>query len=127
VAGCLLALLVGCQGLHQARHPRARDRAVFPPGKTSLVVTLPLADVLDVVIPDPAPITGYVWEVVANNARVLEQQPGEGGGPAAARTTFSFFALKPGRSLIEFVLVRPEETEAITLAHCQVLVTVTPP
>jgi hypothetical protein len=123
--GCALALMGGCQEVHESRHPRARHRAVFAPGKTALVVGMELADELEVVMPDPAPITGYVWEVVANNTRVLEQERQPSGRAAGAM--FSFFALKPGRSLIRFVLIRPEETEAITLAHCEVLVNVAPP
>jgi hypothetical protein len=126
-AACALALMDGCEGVRESHPPRSRDRAVFSPGKTALEVKLPLADALDVVLPDPAPITGYVWEVVANNTRVLEQQRGPLDGPGAPGKVFSFFALKPGRSLIRFVLVRPEETEAITLAHCEVLVTVPTP
>jgi hypothetical protein len=127
VAGGALALAAGCQGVREARNPQAVDRAVFVPGKTALEVKLPLAHQLDVVLPDPAPITGYAWEVVANNTRVLEQERSASQGPGGSGRVFSFFALKPGRSLIRFVLVRPEETEAITLAHCEVLVTIPVP
>jgi predicted secreted protein len=126
-AACAVMLLGGCRNLSETHHPRSHERKVFVAGQNSLVVTVEFGTQLDLVLPGPGPIRGYVWEVVSNNARVLEQQRPPAGIGNTDSTTVSFYALKPGRSLVRFVLMRPDENEAITLARREAVVTVINP
>jgi hypothetical protein len=128
--GCVLAFAAGCQVGHGVQHPQAIHPVVFKPGVTSLNVTLPLAEQIDVVLLGPTVGSDFAWEVVSNNDRVLEQEgplrfvpPAAGAGPAGT-TKVSFFALKPGRSIIRWVLVRTNEAVAVPSARCEVFVTV---
>jgi hypothetical protein len=81
---------------------------------TAIVVVLPLG---------PEGSSGDVWEIASNNNKVLEQTSGLRAG-AAGTTTVSFYALRPGRSVLRFVLVHPGEAEAVPAAMCEVTVRV---
>jgi predicted secreted protein len=87
-----------------------------------------LVSAVRVVLPGPEAGAGTAWEVVSNNTRVLEQTgplkaiPSSGAPGSAATTIASFYSLKPGRSVLRFVLVRPNEAESVPLAECNLTV-----
>jgi len=93
-------------------------------------VDLGLVSAIKVELPGPDADSKYVWEIVSNNNKVLEQMgplqttPGSfsaGSGPA---TSVSFYALKPGKSVLRFFLVRPGDNDAVPAQQCQVIVRV---
>ena len=83
-----------------------------------------------IILPGPEAGTGLVWEIGSNNGRVLGQmgplkaEPAQAAAGLLAKTTVSFYALNPGRSVIRFFLVRPNLAEAVPVAACMLTVQV---
>jgi hypothetical protein len=124
---CLLALaLAGCDSA-PVRHPDTTQKIVLSPDDASPTVEIPVDSAIHVVLPGPDAASGLVWEIASNNNRVLEQmeplravsEPGQ-----ATTTEASFYALGPGKSVLRFFLVRPQEAEAIPAASYVVTVRV---
>lgn len=118
-----LVLSCGCDSAQQ-RNPRATQSVVLSADQATPDVEMEIVSAVKVVMPAaPKGSEGDVWEIASNNARVLEQM-----GPlkpdATGATAVSFYALKPGRSALRFVLVRPGEAEAVPAASCEVTVRV---
>ncbi len=130
LCACCLALLAlaGCEGA-PARHPKQTAECVLRPGRPAPDVDLGLESAVHVVLPGPEAGTGYVWEITSNNNRVLEQMgplaPAPDGAGAGPATSVSFYSLKPGRSVLRFVLVKAGQQEAVPAAMCEVTVRVT--
>jgi hypothetical protein len=123
----LLVLAAGCESA--IRQPRSTQTVVLAPDKPMPVVDADVVTNVKIVLPGPDPASGLIWEIVSNNVRVLDQTTGmkpvvDAAPGAAPRTSVLFYAKKPGRSLLRFVLVRPNEAEAIPAAKCSVLVRV---
>jgi hypothetical protein len=122
-------ILSGCDSA-AARHPKRTQKVVLSAEHPNPDVAMEVIDAVEVVLPPgPAGTVGYAWEITSNNARVLEQmgalKPGPlGDAPGAPATTLSFFALKPGRSVLQFALVRPGEAEETPASKCAVTVRV---
>jgi hypothetical protein len=84
---------------------------------------------LKVVLPGPETGSDLVWEIVSNNTKVLDQTSAlkavvpvpVGEKPT---TTVTFYAQKPGKSVLRFVLVHPNEAEATPVAKCALSVRV---
>jgi hypothetical protein len=122
----VLVLTSGCDTAPD-RHPRTTQRVVLKADQVAPDVTLGAISAVEVVLP-PGP-AGYVWEISSNDNRILEQMgPLKAGDPldaaGAPTTVVSFYALKLGRSVLRFVMVRPGEAEAVPVAKCQVTVRV---
>jgi hypothetical protein len=84
---------------------------------------------LKIVLPGPETGSGLVWEIVSNNTRVLDQTtPLKAASPVAPgekpTTTVTFYSQKPGKSVLRFVLVHPNEAEATPVAKCALSVRV---
>jgi hypothetical protein len=113
--------LAGCESAPE-RHPRETQRVLLEADKVSPDVPVEVINAVEVVLPPgPAGSDGYVWEITDNNVKVLEQMGPLRQGPPA---TMTFYALRPGRSVLHFVLVRPGEKEATPAAKCEVTVRV---
>ena len=112
----------GCESAPE-RHPRETQRVVLEADKVSPDVAIEVITAVEIVLPPgPAGSEGYMWEITADNVKVLEQM----GPPPAGRppATMTFYALRPGSSVLHFVLVRPGESEAIPATKCEVTVRV---
>ena len=120
-----LALAGGCESA-KARHPKETAQCVLSPGRQAPDVELGIESAVRVVLPGPAAGSGLAWEIALNNSSVLEQMGRLGAatdpGTGDAETAVSFYSLKPGRSVIRFVLVRPGERESEPAAMCEVVV-----
>jgi hypothetical protein len=122
----VLVLTSGCDTT-PARHPRTTQRIVLKADQVAPDVSLEVISAVQIVLP-PGP-AGYVWEISSNDNRILEQMDSlKAGDPLVAvgppTTVVSFYALKPGRSVLRFVMVRPGEAVAVPVAKCQVTVRV---
>jgi hypothetical protein len=119
----------GCETAPQ-RHPRGTQKVVLLPDRISPEVAIEVITAVELVLPPgPRGSAGYVWEITSNNVRVLEQMgpmkpASTGDALQAPMESISFYALKPGRSVLRFVLVRPNEIEATPLEKCEVTVRV---
>jgi hypothetical protein len=121
-------LLAGCED--QPDHqPHSMQTVALAPDKPAPPVAIDPVAGLRVTLPTPPPGSDYVWEIVGNNVRVLRQlsplrrdPPGAGGDPAT--TSMTFYAARPGHSLLRFVLVHPQDTDAVPAAKCTLAVTV---
>jgi hypothetical protein len=117
-----LAFAAGCESA-PVRHPKQTQEFVLTPGQPAPDAELGIECAVRVVLPGPEPGSGLAWEIASNNAKVLEQMggpaPAKGGG---ASTSVSFYSLKPGRSALKFVLVRPGQAEAEPAAICELTV-----
>jgi predicted secreted protein len=122
-----LFLAPGCDTA-PARNPKGTQTVVLSPDQPAPSVTIELVSAIRVVLPGPEAGSGYVWEIASNNTRVLEQMgplraiPASAAPGAKATTAVSFYALKPGRSVIRFFLVRPNAAEAVPAASCMLTV-----
>ena len=107
-----------------------RSPADFTPDRAAQSVTIPLVSAIRVILPGPEPWTNLAWEIGSNNTRVLDQMgplkvvPASAALGSAQTTAASFYALKPGRSVLRFFLVRPNESEAVPAASCTLTVVV---
>jgi hypothetical protein len=124
-----MAALSGCESAPQ-RHPRSIQTVALSADRVSPDVAIDVVTAVELVLPQgPQGSAGCAWEITSNNVRILEQMGPMRPAPAgdslrAPMTSISFYALKQGRSVLRFVLVRPNETEAIPLAKCEVTVRV---
>ena len=120
-----LALAGGCESA-QVRDPKATTQCVLAPGRQAPDVELGIESAVRIVLPGPAAGADLVWEIALNNSSVLEQMGPLGAATdprtGAAASAVSFYSLKPGRSVIRFVLVRPGEREAVPASMCEVTV-----
>jgi hypothetical protein len=119
-----LVLAAGC-ATTEGRHPKTTQVVTLTPDQDAPDVALGLVSAVQVVLPGPAKGSGLVWEVISNNNKVLEQMsplkevPGE-----HPTTTVSFYALKPGKSVLRFYLLPTGQQEAAPAGKCQVTVRV---
>jgi hypothetical protein len=121
ILAAALALAAGCESAPE-RHPRETQRVVLEADKVSPDVAMDVITAVEVVLPPaPAGSEGFAWEITGNNVKVLEQMGPLRQGPPASMT---FYALRPGRSVLHFVLVRPGEAEATPASKCEVTIRV---
>jgi hypothetical protein len=120
-----LGAATGCDS-PPARQPRHTLTVELSPGGETPVVEMGLVSAVHVVLPGPDPGSGLAWEIASNNTTVLEQMEplSTAAGPAGTTTSVSFYSLRPGKSVLRFVLVHPAETEAVPAAQCQATVRV---
>ncbi len=131
---CLAALSLGaafsgCESAPQ-RQPRTTRTVVLAPDHPAPDTEIGLVSAIRLVLPAPAEGSSKIWEIVSNNNKVLDQMgpmkavpAGEtaDGKPAIA---FSFYALRPGKSVLRFDLLDPRLSEAVPAATCAVTVRV---
>jgi hypothetical protein len=124
-----LSLLAGCATpASNVRHPKVTQVCVLSPDRPSPEVDLGLVSAIKVQLPGPDADSKYVWEIVSNNNRVLEQmgplQTKPGSLPAGSEptTSVSFYALKPGKSVLRFFLVRSGDNDAVPAQQCELIV-----
>ena len=119
-----LVLAAGCD-TQEVRHPRNTQVVVLSPDQAAPDVALGLVSSVQFVLPGPDAVSGLVWEIASNNNRVLEQMgPLKTTTGATTSTSASFYALKPGKSVLRFFLVHPSEKVAVPAAKCEVTVQV---
>jgi hypothetical protein len=127
-AGFLALVLVAACESTPARRPNSTQTIVLTPKDASPVVEMEIASAIHVVLPGPDAGSGYAWEIASNNSKILEQMgplkaaAAPGGGTT---TGVSFYSLRPGRSVLRFFLVRPEEQVAVPAGSYEVTVRVT--
>ena len=128
-SAALLCLAPGCDS-NPNRVPRTTQTVALSPDRPAQSVTIPLVTAIRVVLPGPEAWSGLAWVIGSNNTRVLEQMgplrvvPASAAPGSAQTTATSFYALKPGRSVLRFFLVRPNESEAVPAASCTLTVVV---
>jgi hypothetical protein len=119
-----LALAAGCDTT-EARHPKTTQVVALSTDKPAPDVDLGLVSAVQVVLPGPDAGSGLAWEIASNNTLVLDQMgPLKATAGAPATTTVSFYALKPGKSVLRFFLVHPSDQDAVPSAKCEVTVRV---
>jgi hypothetical protein len=123
----LLVLAAGCESA--VRQPRSTQTIVLVPDQAMPTIDTDVVTNVRVELPGPDAGSGLIWEIVSNNVRILDQttalKPVGAGAPGAGPRTFViFYAKKPGKSLLRFVLVQPNQAEAIPVSKCSVLVRV---
>jgi len=121
--------LPGCDTA-PVREPKTTRTIYLHVDRPSPDVEMGLVSAVRVVLPGPEPGSGHLWEIASNDTRVLEQMgpmkveaAAEEAGSRPA-TTVSFYALKPGRSLLRFYLLDPKLAEAVPAATCELTVRV---
>jgi hypothetical protein len=127
-----LALVLALSGCVSApdRHPKETQKVVLSTDRAAPDIEIEVVSAVEIVLPSgPAGSAGDAWEIASNNVKVLEQmgpmKPEAPGDAFAAPTTrVSFYALKPGKSVLRFVLVKPGVAEETPAAQCSVTVRV---
>jgi hypothetical protein len=123
-ASLVLALAAGCDTT-EARHPKTTQVVTFVKDQTAPDVELGLVSAVQVVLPGPDAGSGLTWEIISNNNNILEQMgPLRTTTGTQITTSASFYALKPGKSVLRFYLVRVGDQDAVPLAKCEVTVRV---
>jgi hypothetical protein len=129
VAGILaLAVSSGCDST-PVRVARATLVVPLSPDHASTPVDIEVVTNISVEIPAPPAGSDLIWEIVSNNTRVLDQTtPLKPKAPAVAGESpawsVTFYSLRPGKSVLRFVLVHPNEAEATPVAKCALSVRV---
>jgi hypothetical protein len=131
-AVAVLALMLAVYGCESApdRHPKGTQKVVLSADHAAPDVEIEVVSAVEIVLPPgPAGSAGDVWEIASNNIRVLEQMgpmkaEAPGDASAAPASTVRFYALKPGKSVLRFVLVSPGAGESTPAAQCSVVVRV---
>ncbi|HEY5079445.1 MAG TPA: hypothetical protein VII43_06340 [Opitutaceae bacterium] len=119
-----VALAAGCDTT-EVRHPKTTQVVVFVRDQAVPDVALGLVSAVQVVLPGPDAGSGLSWEIISNNNLILEQMgPLKTTTGATTTTTVSFYALKPGKSVLRFFLLNPRDQEAVPVAKCEVTVRV---
>jgi hypothetical protein len=119
----IAVMLFGCD-TEPNRVPRSTQTVDLSYEHASEDVAMDVVTAIKVVLPPgPAAASGDVWEIASNNNKVLLQTSPLRGDPASV-STVTFYALKPGRSVLRFVLVPPGQAEAVPAAKCEVTVRV---
>jgi hypothetical protein len=119
-----LAFAAGCD-TQEARHPKNTQVVVLSPDQSAPDVTLGLVSAVQVVLPGPNAGSGLIWEIISNNNKILEQMgPLKTTTAATTTTSASFYALKPGKSVLRFYLVRSGDQDAVPVEKCEVTVRV---
>jgi len=129
-AFCLAALLLsaGCDTT-PVRVARSTQTITMTPDHPNPPIDIEVVTNLKIVLPGPDSGSGLVWEIVSNNTKVLDQTtPLKAVVPVAAgdkpTTSVTFYSLRPGKSVLRFVLVHLNEAEAIPVAKCALSVLV---
>jgi hypothetical protein len=119
-----LAFASGCD-TPEGRHPKTTQVVALLPNQVTPDVILGLVSAIQVVLPGPTEGSGLVWEIASNDNRILEQMTPVKVTPGTPpTTTVSFYALKPGKSVMRFFLVHPSEQVAVPVTRCEVTVRV---
>jgi hypothetical protein len=129
LACAAVALFQGCEDA-PVRVARTTDTLVLSPDKPTPDTEIEVATNLHVVLPGPEMGSGLVWEIVSNNIRVLDQTTALKPDVTAAvdskpTSSITFYAIKPGKSVLRFVLVPPGEKEATPAAKCAAVIRAT--
>ena len=119
-----LALCAGCDTAPQ-RQARSTLTCILVPDHPADPVKIAIVTGIKVVLPGPDAGSNLVWEIASNNNKVLEQTTPLRVSPGSpVTTTASFYALKPGKSVLRFFLVPPGNKEAVPAARCELTVRV---
>jgi predicted secreted protein len=121
-------VLTGCES-RVAYEPKSTSTLVLTPAERGPTTSIDLVTAVKLVLPGPDPASGYAWVLVGNNVIVLGQMDQltykpDPSSPAGGTTSIRFYAAKPGRSIVRFVLVRPDDKEAVPVERYSVLVIV---
>ena len=125
----LLGLVAGCD-TPPAHVPKTTRTFVLSSEQASPDVEMQLVSAIRVVLPGPEAGSELNWVIISNNNKVLDQMgpikpvaPSQalGAGPASE---VSFYALKPGKSVLRFYLINSKLAEAVPAAKCQLTVRV---
>lgn len=124
-----LAALLAATGCESAptRHARSTQTFTYRAGAAPASVDMEIVTELTVVLPGPEPGSGLAWAIVSNNNKVIDQTASlrvvtsPWGAPV---TTTTFYALKPGKSLLQFFLLPVSQREAFPVQKCEINVRV---
>jgi hypothetical protein len=121
---CVLLLALAACDTQPNRVPRSTRTLELSPARPSPDVEIGLVSAVRIVLPGPEAGTGLSWEISSNNNKVLDPMGPMKAEAAAGTSSISFYALRPGKSVLRFVLVRTSEAEATPAAACQVTIRV---
>ena len=131
VVAALAALLVGLGGCQSAQPlvPKSSQTVALSAAHRTPVVTVPIITEVKFVLPGPTQGSGFNWIVNGNNVKVLAQTKEvtytpDSNRPDGGSSSATFFGLKPGRSVLRFVLIKSAEQIAEPVDHFTVVVEV---
>jgi hypothetical protein len=118
-----VALVAACDST-PPRQPKHTTTVVLSPVLATPAVEIGLVSAVRIVLPGPDAGSGLAWEITSNNTAVLEQEGplATATGPAGVTTSTTFYSLRPGKSILQFFLVKPSDADAIPAAKCSVTV-----
>ena len=119
----LLGLVAGCD-TQPNRQPRSTRTVELAPGAPAPDLEVGLVSAVRFVLPGPEPGSGLSWEIASNNGKVLDPMGPLAPVAGTPTSAVSFYTLRPGKSVVRFVLVKPAEAETIPAASCKVTVRV---
>ena len=119
---CLGALaFAGCEG-RVTYEPKSTQDCVLNPADHNPTVTMDVVTAVRFVLPGPTPTSTLGWVLVGNNILTLGQM--DALKYDGKTSSIRFYAEKPGRSIVRFVLVHPNDREAIPVERYSILVIV---
>jgi hypothetical protein len=118
-----LVMIAACDST-PPRQPKHTTTVVLSPVLAHPAVEIGLVSAVHIVLPGPDAGSGLAWEITSNNTTVLEQEGPltTATGPEGVTTSTTFYSLRPGKSILQFFLVKPSDADAIPAAKCSVTV-----
>jgi len=110
-AGLALLAVAGCNAALETTVAKTGSVTLkLEPAAKKASTSIRYGEQINVVL--PAAHTGYVWQIISNDERILRQTDALKAG-LANTWSVSFLALKPGKSIVRFVCVQTSTSEEV--------------
>jgi len=122
IAATAFLAIEGCQSQSDAPQklppPKSTITLTLKREQRSVLANIPVGSALEIILPEPMQGPPYAWDVITNNARVLEQtsrileDPQGYGKPSTYSVTFQSLRQSQSRSIVTIAAIRPGAKES---------------
>ncbi len=106
--------------------PKSTTTLVLTPENRAPTTSISVVTAIEIQLPSPPAASHNTWVLVGNNVVVLGQMTGiehrAKPGTSNGIDVISFYAMKPGKSVVRLVLIDPNDKEAVPIERYDVLV-----
>ena len=117
----LIAVLLGSGcSTTPSYSPKSTTTLTLSPQNRAPTTSISVVTAIQIEVPSPPPTSRNTWVLVGNNVTVLEHHARE--GTANGVDAVSFYAMKPGKSIVRLALIDPNDKEAVPIERYDVTV-----
>ena len=123
----LIAVLLGSGcSTTPSYSPKSTTTLTLSPQNRAPTTSISVVTAIQIEVPSPPPTSRNTWVLVGNNVTVLGQMTGlehhAREGTANGVDAVSFYAMKPGKSIVRLALIDPNDKEAVPIERYDVTV-----